>query len=157
LRIDVSGTDDAYIVFRGRRWVRRFHNLSDRITVIHGQTNIHIEDAKDSRGEYVGQPPHVALIGDGDYYINGKKQTSRFSQGNHLGNSVGGDMDRVWWVRAGVFIVVCIFVFALIGCCEPAAPRKVRRAVQVEAHQSDLDSSQFPIVDHEDAADVQTA
>jgi hypothetical protein len=156
LRIDVSEMDDAYIVFRGRRWVREYHNLSDLITVIHGQANIHVEDAKDSSGNYVGQPPHVQLIGDGDYYVNGRKQSSRFAEGNHLGDAVGGETDQVWWIKVGLFVVLSVVAFALILSFEPMRPAKVRKVPRAEAHHRDPDSPQFPVVDQEDGATVQT-
>ena len=42
---------------------------------------------------FSGQPPHVDLIGDADYYINDVKQVSIFSTGNH--DLIDGDNDEI--------------------------------------------------------------
>lgn len=96
MNIDVSGTDgdEAFIQFDGRSWTDKFHNLTSRITVIHGLLDIHImTPVKDlQEHHFSGQPPHVNLVGDADYYINDIKQISIFSPGNH---NLDGDNDEI--------------------------------------------------------------
>ncbi|OHT12413.1 hypothetical protein TRFO_17793 [Tritrichomonas foetus] len=71
--IDISGvdSDNAYIHFIGRKWTGDFHNLTKKITVTHGQANLHV--SAEENGKNVN-PPHLSLNGIGDYFIDEVKQ-----------------------------------------------------------------------------------
>jgi hypothetical protein len=161
LRIDVSqSAGDPHISFRGRKWTGLYHNISEKIMVIHGQADIHIENAKDDSGSFVGEPPHVRLIGDGDYYLNGKKQASQFSPGNHQDEAAADREDSfLLAVFAAVVGLGLVFVVGFVCVLTPRAKRRqpVTPAPLVETRANeDPDSSQFPVVDDEDHLEVQS-
>jgi hypothetical protein len=114
LRLDVSGAlgDDAYVVFAGRSWRGQFHNLTDHITIDHGQLNVHVSAEPEG-----WQPPHVALVGEGDYYINGVRQVSVFSPGNHEDGIIGDEQKSggFFWV-AGMMLLVTAIGLVICTC-----------------------------------------
>ncbi|OHT08217.1 hypothetical protein TRFO_23288 [Tritrichomonas foetus] len=117
MRIDVSGTDgdDAYVQFIGRKWTDDFHNISERVTVVHGQVDIHILTKLKQDGSYSGQPPHVALVGDADYYINDVKQVSVFAPGNHQFSDDDEDEKSsiVKYVLIGLGVAAAVVAFII--------------------------------------------
>jgi hypothetical protein len=151
VRIDLSETpgDDVFVTFTGRAFTGSHHNLSEAITIDHGQHNIHIASAKDTKtGQYAGQPPHVRLEGVGDYYINGMKQVSAMSQGHHDDSVL--EEDSIW---PGILvpIVVCA---AIIGGMTVFwyLPRAVPppRVIRIDAAAPRDDGVHFPSVDPDD-------
>jgi hypothetical protein len=149
LRIDLSGTDgeDAYVLFNGRDWTGAYHNLSEAISLDRGQLNIHIENVRDSKtGEYAGQPPHVNLLGTGDYYINGVKQVSVLSLGQHEDSILGDDTN---WPGIFVILAVCGIVgagLALFFCLPRQKLQPPKPRIEPTAERDD-DASHFGTVD----------
>ena len=115
MRIDVSGTkgEDAYVEFTGRKWTHDFHNITDKITVVHGQLDIHIMTHQNENGKFEGQPPHVSLVGFADYYINDVRQVSVFSTGNHEFNENDDEDSFLITKIVGGIIFGCLIVFAI--------------------------------------------
>jgi hypothetical protein len=149
LRIDLSSTDgdDAYVLFDGREWTGAYHNLSEASTIDRGQLNIHIENVKDAKTEgYVGQPPHVNLVGTGDYYINGIKQVSVLSAGQHVDWVTGEDGNWSWILTV---IAICVIVgagVALFACLPRQAPRPPAPRVEPAPERAD-EESHFATID----------
>lgn len=167
MRIDVSGTDgdEAFVQFEGRSWTDKYHNLTSRITVIHGLLDIHIMTPVKNLQQHLfsGQPPHVDLIGDADYYINDVKQVSIFSPGNH---DLDGDNDAIdthTRTKTTVIIFALIifgFIVALIVFLN--TPRgdidmpKMRIVPQHDSQEDDQLASYLNVDDDENAQFKQT-
>lgn len=131
--IDVQNipSGESFVMFSGRKsFEGEFHNLTKKITVSYGQTNIHlmtkVENAK--KEIFNGVPPHVTLIGDGEYYINNEKQGSVFAPGNIVSND-NDDVDdsdgRGFWFWFLVGIVLMIIVFFVFVYFNSSRRRKM--------------------------------
>jgi hypothetical protein len=162
LRLDVSQVqgEDAFVKFTGRKWTGSYHNMSESFTVVHGQKNIHIEAGRDRDGNYVGQPPHVVLEGEGDYYINGIKQTSPLSLGNHGNDTIFEDTNWGGLLVIGIVIAVVIAIVGLLGrawCCpRNEYRRRVYGGARVERRWEDeMEISHFLNIAPEDELEVQ--
>lgn len=112
--VDIANVQqtDSYVMFTGRKkWDGEFHNLANKITVSYGQTNIHLM-TKLKKNTFFEKPPHVTLIGDGEYYVNDVKQGSVFAPGD----SVASDNDNVddEKNRFGFIFIVLLLISA---CC----------------------------------------
>ena len=116
MRIDLSSivADEAYVLFNGRKWEGDYHNISNRVSISYGQTDLHVEADKDSLEGYVGQPPHVKLDGLGDYYINGKKQATFTSPGNHSGDDDDDDDVFNIWGFLGIGLLIGAVIGAIV-------------------------------------------
>jgi hypothetical protein len=158
MRIDLTDVpgDDAFLVFTGRKWAGEYHNFSDSISVSHGQLNIHISSQKDEKGAFLGQPPHVELEGDGDYYINEVKQVSALSKGQHLDGVFGGDADRGSWgipllIGGALAVVGICFCWRTKPTKAPVAASVTHRenVSRKEEPEEQLEGSQFLNVEAE--------
>lgn len=109
IQIDVSQVErgNSYIQFEGIDYTNEFHVLTNKITVIHGLNNIHIMTPYED-GEFIGKPPHVSLIGDGDYYINEVKQVSIYVPQNHV--NIESNYDKIAH-NGTVIIIIAFFAF----------------------------------------------
>ena len=116
MRIDLSGiiAEEAHVVFNGRRWEGDYHNISHRVSITYGQTDLHIESDRDRMEGFIGQPPHVKLDGDGDYYINGKKQATFTSPGNHRGDDDDEDDGFSIWGFLGSGLLIGALIGGLV-------------------------------------------
>jgi hypothetical protein len=152
LRIDLSSVQgsDAYVRFVGKRWTGSSHNLSQYISIYRGQLSIHVESAKDSDGRFVGQPPHVHIDGDGDFYINGLKQVSLLSPGQY--DEPPNDLDWSRFIVLLFLAVAAVLVGVLLCGLTPAAqqPKTGKiHTIDPQPEQQVDPSSQFPTIENE--------
>ncbi|OHT15266.1 hypothetical protein TRFO_42625 [Tritrichomonas foetus] len=119
--IDVSNVegDDAFVKFTGRKWKDGFHNLTDRVTIVHGQLNIHLLSKQSKSGKYTQQPPHVTLDGDGDYYINLIKQASVFAPGNHENGDDDDEPKTIYIFTALLLVLAVLTIMAIAAYYSP--------------------------------------
>jgi hypothetical protein len=153
LRIDLSNVRgaDTYIMLAGKTWTSSSHNLNQYISVYiyRGQLSILVEGANDTDGMFVGQPSHVHLDGNGDFYITGLTQFSPFYSGQH--DEARSDVD---WSGLIVFLFVAVtagLLGVLLCGFRPAAqpPETGRiRERDPQPEQEVYGSSQFPTVEN---------
>lgn len=112
IQIDVSHVENgnSYIQFEGSDFTNEYHILTNKITVIHGFNNIHIMTPYED-GMFIGQPPHVSLIGDADYYLNEVKQISLFVPENHT--NIRNDDDGIAYKYSNYIILIAFFIFLI--------------------------------------------
>lgn len=149
--IDLSqSSNEAFVQFEGRKWTEGFHNLTSFITVFYGLVEIHImTQVKDLENSvFSGQPPHVNLIGDTDYYINDVKQVSVNAPGNHSSSEDDDDEKNVSKNTIVIFgIIIVGFLLALfVFLNTPKSNEEMMPAMRIIKEHSEEDENITPIL-----------
>ncbi|KAK8870868.1 hypothetical protein M9Y10_008766 [Tritrichomonas musculus] len=116
IQLDVSQVENgnSYIEFESIEFSNENHVLADKITVIHGLNNIHIMTPYED-GKFIGEPPHISLVGEADYYINEVKQVSVYVAPDHM--TIENDDDRVSHKTSNAIAFVGFTAFGLFILC----------------------------------------
>lgn len=130
IQLDVSQVENgnSYIEFESIEFSNENHVLTDKITVIHGLNNIHIMTPYED-GKFIGEPPHVSLVGEADYYINEVKQVSVYVPPDYM--KIENDDDRVSHKTSNAIAFVGFTAFGLFILCFVLYKKKNKKIHEV--------------------------
>jgi hypothetical protein len=102
--LDVSRSErpSAFVVFD----IPYKADLSNSITILHGVLNIHIDGVKSNKLKV----PVVSLDGDGEFYVNGKKQTGASQYRKYRRRAKADSSTTLVWVSLSALLVCALIL-----------------------------------------------